>query len=173
MNESAVEQMNDIHDIKPNQDANLLVIILAFGILGIIFTIILSAIIRYLYVLINKLLSKNRPRKVIIKEIKPKIDYKNVSINKLNILSQKINDGKVDLHFAFVELSEIVRWYIEGVFENKALKKTKTELEVMKVTKLNDILDKCYEIEFAQKSTDKLQAQEQVKLAINLIEQWV
>lgn len=171
MNDS-VSKMTDIHDINPPIDPDLWVLILTISIISLISVVIFFYLLRYVYIILNK--NKDNQRKYVKpKPYEPPIDYKNESLKKLNNLIEKIENGKLDLHFSFVELSEVIRWFIEGIYNNKALKKTKSELVYLNIEKLNEILAQCYIVEFAKEEPTKNTALEYTKSAIRLIETWV
>lgn len=154
--------MNDIHDIKENisndslMSAFLIIIILFF------FTIFLLLIIKALY----KRISGQKKKKPAIVSI----NYKAKSIEMLNVILQEIENSKnIDFDNVYYRISEIIRWFMTGIYRSNALAMTKTEVYAQLTQIFEDVLTSCYIVEFTNFKASKEKTKEIIHLAIKRI----
>lgn len=161
--------MQEINDIQPIIEPNYLIIILGIICISSIILVIFTLIFKFIYNRFLKPTEKNEPPR---KEIVVKIDYKQEALKKLKVLESEILENRIALSESYSSVSETVRWFIEGVKKNQALKKTKTELEYMKINKLNELLNEAYEVVFAKGKTEQEATLRYINSAIKIIEAW-
>lgn len=134
--------MTDIHDIKPIIEVSIIdwKILLAVGILT---ALILCAIVLYLAYRFFVKRQKTVPRQ-------PKIDYKGESLKKLQDLYNVVQKQKeLNADEVYFQISNIIRWYIGGMRTINGLAKTRREVYVQLTKCFDELLWRCYLVEFA------------------------
>jgi hypothetical protein len=166
---AGVESMTDVHDIRGTISGNntLLLLVIVIIILLIIF-LISSYVLFYIDKRYRQLLFQK-----IAKTFEKKIDYKAETIKQFINLSIYVKrNHTLEQIFAFYKISQILRWYVENMYKNNALKKTKAELLYMKIEDMNKILDMCYPIQYAGQVVNPEFTLSVINLSINVIKKW-
>lgn len=134
---------------------------------GIVKTLIIIIIIIVLAVIFDKLF-----RKRIIKFIrKPNIPkLKDRYERKLEHLYSKVETNRIDVKNGYIELSNIVREFIEKATGIKASSFSKNEAYKMGMEDLSLLMEECYPPEFAPKGTGDIL--KSIEKSVGVIKKW-
>lgn len=160
--------MEDIHDIKNIMDPDYVLIIVTLVCLSI-------TIFLVFFIFFYKILPKIRDR-FTRKNSSPSIKAINYKFESLKILGQIEQEMKhnpeIDNDKIYQKISEAVRLFTGSKIEKKGIAMTRKELTKFEVRNLDDILEVCYSVEFANLNVEQDFTQKIINLAKEYINKW-
>lgn len=141
--------MNDIHDIQN---------VIGPSTVFLIVVILLSVLIIILLVLIRiskrgfktKRIAASKPQKT--QAVQSIEDLRTESIEALRNLELQL--GTISIEIAYGEVSFILRNYAGRLYAVRGQSKTKKDFEEYEVPEINEILTKCYSVQFSGTTSD-------------------
>lgn len=160
--------MEDIHDIKNIMDPDYVLIIITIVCCSLIFFMAFFIFFYKVLPAIRKRFSKDSGS--------PKTKLINYRYESLKILGQVEQEMKANPEFdndlIYQKISEAVRLFTGSKIERRGIAMTRKELNDFEVMNLDDILDVCYSVEFAQLEVEREYTRKIVNLAKEFINKW-